>query len=68
MRHCYFCTHTTEIDWKNADLLRNFMSQENKILGPRKTGSCAKHQRKIAKAIKRARIMGILPFTSVVEK
>lgn len=71
MRHCYICTNkaqTTEIDWKDAELLRRFMDEYQKILPPRKTGTCAKHQRRVAKAIKRAREMGVVPYTNLVER
>jgi len=58
-KHCYFCINKIdEIDYKNADLLRRFMSSYNKILPRKKRGTCAKHQRKLAQAIKRARYMG----------
>jgi len=64
MKTCYFCQQKIEeIDYKNTDLLRRFISSQAKILSPRRTGTCAKHQRRLAKAIKRARIMGLLPFT-----
>lgn len=60
---CYFCRHNKkEIDWKDADLLGKFISAQAKIKPPRRTGTCAKHQRILAKAIKRARIAGLLPF------
>jgi small subunit ribosomal protein S18 len=52
------------IDYKNADLLRRFLSPEGKILPSRRTGLNSTNQRKIAKAIKRARAIGILPFTN----
>ena len=69
MRACYICTQTNKaIDWKNAELLRRFMSPENKILSKRMSHCCAKHQRGIAKAIKRAREMGIVPYTPLIEK
>jgi len=71
MRHCYICTNKSqnrEVNWKNAELLRRFMNSEHKILLPRRTGTCAKHQRKIARAIKRAREMGVVPYTSTVDK
>ena len=61
---CYFCKHNIrEISWKDKELLSRFISAQAKIKPPRRTGTCAKHQRKLAKAIKKARIMGILPFT-----
>jgi small subunit ribosomal protein S18 len=53
-----------EIDYKNADLLRRFISPEGKILPGRRTGLIAKNQRKITKAVKRARAIGLLPFTN----
>lgn len=55
-----------EIEWKNVSLLRKFMTAQAKIASPKRTGTCAKHQREIAKAIKRARQMGLLAFTTRV--
>lgn len=64
MKNCYFCQHKiNEIDYQDAELLRQFISGQAKILSPRKTQTCVKHQRRLAKAIKKARILGILPFT-----
>jgi small subunit ribosomal protein S18 len=64
-KDCYFCQERIkEIDYQNTDLLRRFISSHAKILPPKRTGTCAKHQRRLAKAIKRARIMGLLPFTT----
>ena len=54
----------TEIDYKNSELMRRFISPEGKILPGRRTGLTSKHQRKITKAIKRARAVGLLPFTN----
>lgn len=54
----------TEIDYKNNELMRRFISPEGKILPGRRTGLTSKHQRKITKAIKRARAVGLLPFTN----
>ena len=71
IRHCQICTNkwqSAEVDWKDAELLRRFMDENSKILAPRRTGTCAKHQRRVAKAIKRAREMGIVPYTTLVEK
>lgn len=62
-KHCLFCVQKIkEIDYKEADLLQRFTSSYAKILPRRKTGVCAKHQRQLAQAIKRARIMALLPF------
>lgn len=60
---CVFCTHNVnEIDYKDTSTLRRFLSGYMKILPKRRTGVCSKHQRKLATAIKRARIMVLLPF------
>ncbi len=62
-KNCYFCTHTQkEIDYKDAILLRRFISSYGKIAPRKRSGSCAIHQRKLSLAIKRARIMALLPF------
>jgi len=61
---CYFCQHNVkEIDFKDLALLQRFISGLAKIRGKKKTGLCAGHQRKLAKAIKRARHLGLLPHT-----
>ncbi len=60
---CRFCTKPEEeIDYKNAGMLRHFMTDRGKILSRMITGNCAKHQRKVTRAIKRARNIGLLPF------
>ena len=52
------------IEYKDTDLLRRFISERGKILPRRVTGTSAKNQRKLTIAIKRARIMGLLPFVA----
>lgn len=60
---CYFTQHKiTYIDYKDVDLLRKFIGANGKIAPRRSTGTCAKYQRMLAVAIKRARIMALLPF------
>lgn len=60
---CSFCVDKVEvIDYKDVNKLRKFITEKGKILPSRQTGVCAKHQRALAKAIKRARVMGLLPF------
>ena len=60
---CYFCSQNLkEIDHKEIELLKRFTSSQAKIIDPRYTATCAKHQRRLAQAIKRARILGLLPF------
>ena len=62
---CYFCKkNVTKIDFKDVDTLKLFLSPSAKIKGAEKTGLCSKHQRELARAIKRARVLGLLPFTS----
>jgi len=62
---CYFCQNKISVvDYKDTQLLRRFMSPHAKILGRKRTGSCAKHQHMIAKALKRARHMALLPFVA----
>lgn len=63
MRQCTFCSQNVkEIDFRDTETLKRFISSQAKIIDPRHTGVCAKHQRRLARAIKRARIMGLLPF------
>lgn len=63
-RVCQFCTdHTMVIDYKLADMLRRFITEEGKIRPRRQTGTCAKHQRQLARAIKRARHIALLHYT-----
>lgn len=61
---CNFCVDKVEnIDYKDIDMLKKYVSDKGKILPRRVTGACAKHQRKITVAIKRARTIALLPFT-----
>jgi small subunit ribosomal protein S18 len=61
---CKFCAQKLKIDYKDADVLRRFITDRGKILPRRITGTCAKHQRTLAVAIKRARIIALLPFVA----
>jgi len=62
---CQFCADKSlSIDYKKADMLRRFVTDEGKIRPRRQTGNCARHQRALAGAIKRARHIALLPFTS----
>jgi small subunit ribosomal protein S18 len=56
--------HIDYVDYKDVDLLKRFISERGKILPRRVTGTSAKNQRKVTVAIKRARIMALLPFVS----
>ena len=60
---CSFCAGKVQtIDFKDAEKLRNFISDRGKITPRRRTGTCAKHQRALARAIKRARHLALLPY------
>ncbi len=61
--NCPFCKEKREPDYKNSEELAKFVTDRGKIVGKIKTGLCAKHQRRVAKAVKRARHLGLLPFT-----
>jgi small subunit ribosomal protein S18 len=58
----FFIQNKIEIDYKNTDVLRKFLSPEGKILPSRRSGLIAKNQRKLTRAIKQARSAGLLPF------
>ena len=58
---CYMCSGK-EINYKDVDTLKKYINERGKILPRRVTGACAKHQRHIAAEIKKARIIGLLPF------
>jgi small subunit ribosomal protein S18 len=62
---CAFCVdHVREIDYKDVARLRRYLSDRGKIEPRRKTGTCAKHQRRLSVALKNARFMAMLPYTA----
>ena len=62
---CSFCVDKVDhIDYKDAGTLRRFITERGKILPRRISGNCAKHQRQVTLAIKRARNIALLPFTA----
>jgi small subunit ribosomal protein S18 len=66
-RVCQFCADKSiKIDYKSTDLLRRFVSETGRIRPRRQTGTCAKHQRGLARAIKRSRHIALLPFVGEV--
>ena len=63
---CAFCAEKSDvIDYKNVAKLRKYMTEKGKIIPRRTTGVCAKHQRELANAIKRARVMALLPYRTL---
>ena len=62
---CLFCVDkATGIDYKDTAKLRRYMSERSKILPRRTTGTCAMHQRQLTEAIKRARVIALLPYVT----
>ncbi len=59
---CMLCTGKT-VDYKDPETLKRYVNEKGKIVSRRITGTCAKHQRVIAKEIKRARAIALLPYT-----
>ena len=59
---CVFCGKNAVIDYKDTNLLRKYISERGKILPRRITGTCAKHQRELTTAIKRARHLALMPY------
>jgi small subunit ribosomal protein S18 len=66
-RVCQFCTdRSAKIDYKQTETLRRYVTESGKIRPRRQSGACAKHQRELARAIKRARHLALLPFTGEI--
>ena len=61
---CRFCTERQLIDYKDVRTLGNFITERGKVIPSRITGNCARHQRELTTAIKRARNIALLPFSS----
>lgn len=66
-RECAFCADkNARIDYKQVEVLRRYVTDEGKIRPRRQTGVCARHQRELARAVKRARHIALLPFAGEV--
>ncbi|MEA3337183.1 MAG: 30S ribosomal protein S18 [Chloroflexota bacterium] len=62
---CGFCVDKVQhVDYKQSDALRRYVTERGQIRPRRKSGLCAKHQRRVARAVKRARFMALLPYTA----
>jgi len=64
MSQCFFCKYQIDPNFKDVENIEKFLSQRKKIVGRERTGTCAKHQRKLTKHIKYARFLGLLPYVS----
>ena len=63
MKQCYFeKNNIKQIDYKDVETLRKFINPHGRMIARKRTGVCAKHQRQLAKATKRARFMGLMPY------
>jgi small subunit ribosomal protein S18 len=64
-KSCFFCKDKVdEVDYKNTNQLRRYVSEKGKIRNRRVTGACRRHQRQVAVAVKRAREMALLPYVA----
>ncbi|MCK4968408.1 MAG: 30S ribosomal protein S18 [Candidatus Aenigmarchaeota archaeon] len=62
-KHCYFCVNgIKEINYRDVGTLKRYLSSYATIIPRKRSGVCSKHQRKLARAIKRARFMALLPY------
>jgi len=65
MNQCFFSQNNiNQIDYKDVEAIKKFTNPHGRILSRKKTGLCAKHQRQLSQAVKRARFLGFLPFTA----
>jgi small subunit ribosomal protein S18 len=66
-KHCRFCgkeDQSMNMDYKNANFLKSFLTERGKILPSRISGNCAKHQRELARIIRKARVVALLPYSA----
>ncbi len=64
-KQCYFCAANVQaVDFKDTQFLWKFLTPQAQIIKRRKTGTCMLHQRQLTQAIKRARFLGLVPFTT----
>jgi small subunit ribosomal protein S18 len=63
---CSFCEHGVEPNYKDTKTLENFINDKGKIVARSRTGSCQKHQKALAEAVKRARMMALLPYVTIL--
>lgn len=60
--NCIFCSSKTSPDYKDSQMLGKYITERGKLLGRARTGVCAKHQRRLEEAVKRARFVALIPF------
>ncbi len=62
MKGCFFCLGKVEPDYKKVDEVRRFMTERGKIVAAERSGLCRRHQKRLTIAVKRARILSLVPF------
>ncbi len=67
VKECFFCKEKKNPDFMDSETLKKFISERGKISNRQRSGICSKHQRKLTVAIKRARLLALLPFIARVE-
>lgn len=67
-KDCQFCKEKSEPDYKDIEKLNKYIYESGKITSRKMNGNCAKHQRRLARAVKRARFLALLPFTKRIRK
>jgi len=64
-KQCFFCTTNRDVvDYKNVEIIKRFLSPAAKIYTRKKSGLCAFHQRRLARAVKKARYLALVPYTT----
>jgi small subunit ribosomal protein S18 len=66
-KNCYFCKEGKDPDYKEVPVLEEFLSERGKILARSKTGVCSKHQKRLSRAVKRARFLALLPYVPSIK-
>jgi small subunit ribosomal protein S18 len=61
-KNCTFCKNDLDLDYKNIELLSRYVNSRGRMVSRRVSGNCAKHQRKVACEVKRARFLNLLPY------
>lgn len=64
---CYFCEQKIEPDYKEVKVLSAYLTDKGKMIARSRTGTCQKHQRGLSAAIKRARMMALVPYVSILK-
>ncbi len=62
---CRFCVEKLTVDYKDFGVLSKLLTKQGRLFSRKRSGNCAKHQRKVANAVKRARFMALLPYTMI---